>query len=272
MVVSGGVALLLLVVVDLLENLMLHRALVGSGSVVAIGGLAVGSLMSLLKLALTIATVAPPLLVAVILVVRSQPLRQAVSSARGVLIGIAALAFLLSIGIGAAQVDDVIRAWNGWRGLWAFVACFVLAGTVAGAIRRLTADGLERPAPDEGSSAQQFMLGLGVILVAIGAVGSLVGLGWGICVAGALLIGLWVLGLAFEGLLAPPAIGRGFWLRFSAELSTGRTARPDRGAEPVRRRAGRGRAGRGEPVGAGAGGGGPGRRDAGRRPVGGRLG
>ncbi|WP_328992693.1 hypothetical protein OG394_00480 [Kribbella sp. NBC_01245] len=231
MIVSGGVALLLLIVVDVIENIALWRAYADGGSVLAIGGLAIGPLMSVLKLLLTVAMIGPPLLVVGILLLKATALRRAVASARGVLIVVAALVLLVSTGIGAAQLDDVVRSWDGLRGLWAFLACVVLAGTVTGATRRLTADdALDRPAPDSGDSAQPFVLGLGLILVALGALLSWIGFGWGLCVAGGLLLAIWVLGLAFDGLPEPPGPGA----RFLTQIKVGRVRRtPDPGPAPA---------------------------------------
>ncbi|MFC0626353.1 hypothetical protein [Kribbella deserti] len=231
MIASGGVALLLLIVVDVIENVALYRAYAGSGSVLAIGAVAIGPLMSLLKVVLAVAMIGPPLLVTAILLLKATALRRAIASARGVLLVVAAVVLLVSTGIGAAQLDDVVRAWDGLRGLWAFLACFVLAGTVTGATRRLTADdAIERPAPDSGASAQPFVLGLGLILVALGALLNWIGLGWGLCVAGGLLIAIWVLGLAFDGLPAPPSQGAGF----RSQIAVGRIRRTvDPGPEPA---------------------------------------
>lgn len=231
MIVSGGVALLLLIVVDVIENIALYRAYADSGSVLSIGGLAIGPLMSVLKLLLTVAMIGPPLLVVGILLLRAPALRSAAASARGILIGVAAVALMVSTGIGAAQLDDVVRAWDGLRGFWAFIACFVLAGTVTGATRRLTADdALDRPAPDSGESAEPFVLALGLILVALGALLNWIGFGWGLCVAGALLLVIWVLGLAFDGLPEPPDEG----VSFRAQIKVGRKRRtPDPGPPPA---------------------------------------
>src|SRR6266511_4194254 len=110
------------------------------------------------------------------------------------------------VGIGAAQVDDVIRAWDRWRAAWAVIACFALSVTVAGVARLLSNRGREHPAPDVGRTAQPLLLGSGAILIVAGQVVRVAGLGWGISVAGAILVALWALGLPLEGLRQWPAM------------------------------------------------------------------
>ena len=96
------------------------------------------------------------------LAVESRPLRAALRSIRGVLYVVAGLVLLLMVGIGAAQVDDVIRAWDGWRAAWAVLACFALSVTVAGVARRLSGSGrVSIRRPDRGRSAQPLLLGRG---------------------------------------------------------------------------------------------------------------
>jgi len=201
MVVSSGVALVLLVAADITEDWQLHQSLIGGGTPFELPpGIALGPLMSLLKLVFGAATVVPAGIVAVTLAVRTGSLWIAVRSARGILYGLLALVVLLNVGIGANQLDDVVRAWDGWRAAWAALACVVLSGTVAGATRRLTGIGMERPAPDAGRSAQPFLLASGALLFVIGLLLDLAGWGWGLEVAGGLLVGLWSLGLAFDRL------------------------------------------------------------------------
>jgi hypothetical protein len=203
MLIGAGGVLVVLVIADLVEDSQIQRALIEGDSLRSpVAGIALGPLMSLLKIPLTLGVLAPVLFVALSLAVRSRPLRKALISIRGILYAVAALALVLMVGIGAAQVDDVIRAWDGWRAAWALVAVIALSVTVAGVARRLSSSGREHPAPDVGRSAQPLLLGAGAILAVAGQVLRVAGLGWGLSVAGVLLIALWALGIPLDGL--PP--------------------------------------------------------------------
>ncbi len=110
------VALGALIVIDVIENIQLASALVADGStaphLAQLFGLAIGPTASFLKIPLAVAVLLPPLFVAVALALSSRPLARALVSTRGVLGCLAVLAVLLMTGIGAAQVDDVVRAWG----------------------------------------------------------------------------------------------------------------------------------------------------------------
>jgi len=96
MVVSSGVALVLLVAADITEDWQLHQSLIGGGTPFELPpGIALGPLMSLLKLVFGAATVVPAGIVAVTLAVRTGSLWIAVRSARGILYGLLALVVLL---------------------------------------------------------------------------------------------------------------------------------------------------------------------------------
>jgi hypothetical protein len=194
-------ALAVLVLVDLLEDLQLYLALVAGEPLTLLPGqIALGPLLSLLKLPLTVGVLVAVLFVAVSLAARTRPLVVALMSIRGVLYAVAVVVLMLMVGIGAAQVEDVIRAWDGWRAAWAAITCFALALTVAGVARLLSSRAREHPAPDRGRSAQPLLLGGGVLLVLAGLALQAVDGGWGVSVAGALLVGLWALGLPIDGL------------------------------------------------------------------------
>jgi hypothetical protein len=198
---GAGGALFLLLVVDALEDVELQRALVAGHRLWSLSpAVALGPLMSLLKVPLTVAVLIPVLFVAISLAAESRPLGSAFMTVRGILYAVAALVLLLMVGIGAGQLDDVIRAWDGWRAVWAVLACLALSVTVAGIARRLSSTDREHLDPDEGRSSQPLLLGGGVLLVVAGLLVRVAGLGWGLSVAGGLLIVLWALGLPLVGL------------------------------------------------------------------------
>jgi hypothetical protein len=215
MLLGAGFALIALVLVDLGEDWELYRALVrGDDLTSALPNVALGPLLTMLKLPLVAAVVVPIVFVGGSLVVASRPLRTALVSVRGVLYGVAALAFFLMRGMGAAQLDDVVRAWDGWRTLWAVLAVAVVGVTVAGVARQLSGSACEYPAPDVGRSAQPVLLGTGFTLMLAGLLLWRLGWGWGLCAGGAVLIGFWALGLLVEGVppwpdLPVPLPGRG---------------------------------------------------------------
>jgi hypothetical protein len=198
---GAGGALAVLFVVDLVEDWQIQQALVAGRPPTRLAAqIVVGPLMSLLKVPLTVGILVAVVFVALSLAAESGPFGKAFLSVRGVLYAVAGLVLVLMVGIGAAQVEDVIRAWDGWRAAWAVITCFALALTVAAVARLLSSRAREYPAPDRGQSAQPLLLGGGVLLVVAGQVLSALGRGWGVSVAGALLIALWVLGLPVDGL------------------------------------------------------------------------
>jgi len=198
---GGGFALALLFLVDLVENVELERALVLRQPPAPLPfDIALGPLMSLLKLPLAVGMLVPMLFVAFVLAAQSRPLRKTLLSVRGALYAVGGLFVLLMFGMGAAQADDVIRAWDGWRALWAVFACVALSVTVYAVTRYLSSGAREQPAPDVGRRAQPLLLGTGVLLILIGQVLRLGGLGWGLSVAGGIFVVLWALGLPVDGL------------------------------------------------------------------------
>jgi hypothetical protein len=209
MLSGAGGALALLVVVDLTEDWQLSHALVKGNDLTALSEqVALGPLMSLLKVPLALSVLGAGLFVAVSLAVESRPLHAAFKSVRGVAYGVALLVLILMVGIGAAQLDDVIRAWDGWRAAWAVLACLFLAVTVAGVARRLSSGAREHPRPDQGESVQPLLLGTGVVVILAGQLLRLGGLGWGVSVAGALFVVLWAFGLPVDGLPEWPELPR----------------------------------------------------------------
>ena len=224
---GAGGALAVLFFVDLLEDWQIQRALVAGKPLTRLSAqIAVGPLMSLLKVPLTVGVLVAVVFVALSLAVGSVPLGHAFVSIRGVLYAVAGLVLLLMRGIGAAQVEDVIRAWDGWRAAWAVITCFALSLTVAAVARLLSSRAREYPAPDRGRSAQPLLLGGGILLVVVGQVLRAFGRGWGVSVAGALLVALWVLGLPVDGLPRwdplPAPLRRGpRWLVMSLAAAVG---------------------------------------------------
>ena len=218
-------ALVLLVIVDLLEDWQLRRVLVdGHPLTPLVAGLALGPTMSALKLVLTPVIIFSAILVALVMAASSRPLSRALVSARGALYGLGTVALLFMAGIGADQVDDVIRAWDTTQMLFAVAAMTALALTAAGVIRRLTSIARERPQPSTGRSPQSFLLGAGALLVVVGQLLGLAGLGWGLSVAGALLVLIWAAGLPETGLTTwPPTPGRSglsrWWPRLAAVVA-----------------------------------------------------
>jgi hypothetical protein len=198
---GAGGALAVLFVVDLVEDWQIQEALVAGRPLTRLAAqITVGPLMSLLKVPLLVGVLVAVVFVALSLAAETGAFGRAFLSVRGVLYAVAGLVLLLMVGIGAAQVEDVIRAWDGWRAAWAVITCFALALTVAAVARLLSSRAREYPRPDRGQSAQPLLLGGGVLLVVAGQVLSALGRGWGLSVAGALLVALWVLGLPVDGL------------------------------------------------------------------------
>lgn len=207
------VALGALILIDVLENNQLASALVPppdapTGPHLAqMFGLAIGPTASFLKIPLAVAVLLPPLFVAGTLALGSRPLARALVSTRGVLGCLAVLVLLLMTGIGAAQVDDVVRAWDLQRGVFAWVAVVLTCVTVKGLIRRLTGRALEHPAPDSGDPVQAFTLGAGVIFIVLGKALGLTPLrAGGLVVAGALLVLIWLMGVPLVGLRTPTRV------------------------------------------------------------------
>lgn len=218
-------ALVLLVLVDLLEDWQLRRALVdGDGLTPLVAGLALGPTMSALKLVLAAVVILVVVVVGLVMAAGNIPLSRALLSARGVLYGLGALALLLMVGIGADQVDDVIRAWDLTQMFLAVGAMTALAVTVSGVIRLLTNVARDRPKPSTGKDPQSFLLGAGALLVVVGWLLQLAHLGWGLSVAGALLVLIWSTGLPESELPTwPTAPGGGWstrgWPRFVAVVA-----------------------------------------------------
>ena len=215
-------ALVLLVVVDVLEDWQIQRALVdGHPLTPLVAGLALGPTMSALKMVLTATVLLTTVLVALVMAASSRPLSRALVSARGALYALGAVALLLLAGIGADQVDDVIRAWDTAQMIFAVAAMTALALTAAGVIRRLTSTARENPQPSRGRSPQSFLLGAGALLIVLGQLLAMAHLGWGLSVPGVLLVLIWAAGLPETGLPTwPPTPDRtGFarwWPRLAA--------------------------------------------------------
>jgi hypothetical protein len=200
MLLAAGAGLALLVVVDIAENVHLRRSLVAGHSLRTLGPVAIGPLTTLLKMLLMVSVLVPVLVVAVAVFLSSRTIRRTLWTTRPVVIAFGLLAGLLMFGIGAAQVDDVVRAWNGRTAAFGVVAALALAVVVTGVARELSGPRKERLAPDDGFSSQPLLLGGGLGLLVLGQLTRLIGLGWGVSVAGGLLLLLWVLGVPLAGL------------------------------------------------------------------------
>ena len=178
---GAGGALAVLFVVDLVEDWQIQEALVAGRPLTRLAAqVTVGPLMSLLKVPLIVGVLVAVVFVALSLAAETGAFGRAFLSVRGVLYAVAGLVLLLMVGIGAAQVEDVIRAWDGWRAAWAVITCFALALTVAAVARLLSGRAREYPRPDRGRSAQPLLLGGGGLLVVAGQVLSALGRGWGV--------------------------------------------------------------------------------------------
>lgn len=187
---------LVLVLVDVVEDVCLWLAIT-TGASPSIGDWAVGPIATLVKTGLTVLVLLPLAVGAWVLARHTPDLRRAVTSARGPVIGVAMLVALFSVGIGAAQVDDVVRAWDGWHALYAVLAAGGLAVVVATAAHQLTTgSGLEHPAPDTGANSNLLTGVVGLALLGLGY-----GLGTrvpGLVVPGWMLVGLAVLGVTLQ--------------------------------------------------------------------------
>ncbi len=180
-----------LAVVDVLEDFALRAAYLDDWrAAVAIGPIPVGPLLSMLKLLLVALVVVPLLVAGVATLHGSASWRRAVIASRAVSIVVAIAVLLLATGIGADQVDDVIRAWNWPYALFATLASVLAALVVVGTITELTGASVDNPAPDCGKDPNWVVIRVAVVLGAAGGVCWAVGLGWGLLVpAGMALLG-----------------------------------------------------------------------------------
>lgn len=209
-------------VVDLVESFAVRAAyLDGSRFAVAIGPVPVGPMLSALKPLLAVVVVIPLLVAGLGTVYESMPLRQAVTASRVVLLLVTGTVVLLFAGIGAGQVDDVIRAWNWWYALFATLTTTVAALVVVGTITELTGSSAGRPSPDRGDDPQPVLVKASLAFGALGSVCWALGLGWGLLVPAGMFLILALLG-------APIA-------RFMPVLKRDDRDRPQPGRDPVAR-------------------------------------
>lgn len=180
-----------LAVIDVAEDFALRAAyLDGSRVAVAIGPVPVGPVLSLLKVLLSALVIVPLLVAGMATMLGSAPWRRAVIASRAVSIVVASAVLLLATGVGADQIDDVIRAWNWSYALFATLASVLAALVVVGTITELTGKSSDNPAPDSGQDPQRVVIMVAVGLLAAGGVCWAVGLGWGLLVpAGMALLG-----------------------------------------------------------------------------------
>ncbi|MGH4026115.1 MAG: hypothetical protein ACRDRV_16180, partial [Pseudonocardiaceae bacterium] len=170
-------------VVNLVESLMVRAAyLDGSQVAVAIGPVPIGPALSALTQLLAAVVVIPLLVAGLGTAYESMPLRQAVTSSRVVLLMVAVAVLLLFTGIGADQVDDVIRAWDWWYALFASLTTAVAALVVVGTITELTGVSTDQPDPDHGDDPQRALIKTGLALAVLGGACWAGGLGWGLLV------------------------------------------------------------------------------------------
>ncbi|MCO1658276.1 hypothetical protein [Pseudonocardia humida] len=203
-------ALAVLAVVDLAEHVLLHlRYVVMDADDTRFDPVLSG--VTWVK-TLAFAVVVGPAAVAAASALRvSRPLRGALAGARGVVVVVGLLVVLLVLlPMGAAQIDDVVRAWGGQQALVAVLATVAAALVVVGAVRELTSDTPECLRPYEGRDPQPLLLLVGVGLAAVGTVVWLVTGAWGLLVPAGTALGVFVLGAvvdrpAADGANAPGA-------------------------------------------------------------------
>jgi hypothetical protein len=145
LLIADAFGLALLVAVDVLEDLLVLLAFGPAGWDVAA---AIGPAVSALKFLITALIAVPMLLTVIAVLVGRAPVRQAVLSARAVLVELGVLvAVLLVFGIGKNQTDDVVRAWTSGQGVIALVAGVAAALVVTGATAHLTGTASDHPRP-----------------------------------------------------------------------------------------------------------------------------
>ncbi|WP_214402271.1 hypothetical protein [Pseudonocardia lacus] len=203
-------ALLALAVVDVVEDVLLHVRYVAMAADDTRFDLVLSAVTWVKTLA--VAVVVGPVAVAAASALRvSRTLRGALAGARGVVVVVALLVVLLVVlPMGAAQIDDVVRAWGGQQAVVAVLATLAAALVVVGAVRELTSDTPECPRPFEGRDPQPLLL---VVSIALAVVGGLVWLltgAWGLLVPAGMALVVFVLGAvvdrpAAEGANAPGA-------------------------------------------------------------------
>jgi len=204
---TGG-ALALLLFAELAEGFQVWYHIVEGHRLAHLGPIALGPATTLLRIILDVAVLVPILIVAVAVLVDTEALRRALATTRAVGLAVVALGVLLFVGIGAAQVDDVIRAWTPSTAAFALAAAIGLAIIVTGVSRDLSGPRAEGLAPDTGRPSQPLLLAGGLALAGLGLLLWWLGLGWGIAVAGGLLVLVWLLGLLLAGFTTagpPPA-------------------------------------------------------------------
>lgn len=196
----ASVLLALLVAADLLENIQLYRAFAGEPQLWHLGVIALGPITSATKLILAGFTLLAVGFVGAAVLVGDSEFAAAVKRSRAILGFIGLLTVLLFFGIIAKQAEDVIRAWTFPAAAFATLAALLLALLATWAVHELTGPGAPDIRPDVGKSPQLPLLGAGVALLLIGQLMRVVGLGWGLSVAGGLLLLLWALSVPLDGL------------------------------------------------------------------------
>lgn len=178
-----------LAVVDLMDSVAVRAAyLDGSRIAVAIGPVPIGPTLSAAKLVLVAVVVIPLLVAGLGTAYESTQLRMTVTASRVVLLLVAGAVVLLLTGIGADQVDDVIRAWD-WRyALFGTLTTTVAALVVVGTITDLTGVSTGQPSPDYGDDPQPVLVRASLVLGALGSLCWVTGLGWGLLVPAAMFL------------------------------------------------------------------------------------
>ncbi|HEX2301029.1 MAG TPA: hypothetical protein VHH34_21395, partial [Pseudonocardiaceae bacterium] len=211
-----------LAVVNLVEAFAVRAAYRdGSRIAVAIGPVPVGPALSALTLLLAAVIVIPLLVAGLGTAYDSVTLRQAVTGSRVILLMVAIAVLLLFTGIGADQVDDVIRAWSWWYALFATLTAVVAALVVVGTITELTGMSAEPPHPDRGDDPLPMLIKVGLALGGFGGLCWVAGLGWGLLVPAGMVLML--------ALLSAPIA------RFMPVLQRNEQRTPRSALEPVAR-------------------------------------
>jgi hypothetical protein len=220
--------IVLLAGVDVLEDIALYIALHSSYPLDPLTAKLIGPVglsLSLLKLALAGLVTVVLLTVAVVHVLGSKPWRDAVIAARAVLIVVAGAVLMLATGIGADQVDDVIRAWGGRWATVATVAAVLAALVVVGAIIELTGESVNHPVPDSGDNPLPAVFGGALVLGVVGGLLYWLGWGWGLLVPAVMALAVAVLSVPIAGLMPEDGTEQ----RLRRQCGTGRMECPPGG-------------------------------------------
>lgn len=192
-----------LAIVDFFEKVTLWGAYTNNWEWVLMQPFPIGPALSATKILLTVLVLLGLVIVTggMLRLAVFRPLLQALVAARGVVLVVVLCWVLLSVRIGADQVDDVIRAWDWSRGMLTVLAAVLAVLVIAGSIARLTDQSVDRPDPRRGDSPLPLLGTIGILLVTSGTVIWWIGWGWGLIVPGAMVLILLLASLPFERLM-----------------------------------------------------------------------